>query len=201
VLDIGSYTGIYSIVAAIIDDDANVIAFDLQPPCVVRTLDNARINGVDVDARHGAIGAGAGTVTYFHGTTDDMISSVASIYRNDEYCPTAAIARCNTVDDILGKEQHTVGLVKIDVEGAEIGVLEGMKETLHVAHPDVIVEVNRFSTLPAVRSRFPPDYRCYQIDETPGSALREVDASSVRIGRNYLFTASILNSDLASHLP
>lgn len=54
VLDAGSGTGVLAVTAAMLGA-RRVVAFDVASEAVVATADNARRNGVDVDARHAVI--------------------------------------------------------------------------------------------------------------------------------------------------
>ena len=45
-----------------------------------------------------------------------------------------------TVDDLTSNIKIPLSLIKIDVEGAELDVLQGMKETLKIYKPKIMLE-------------------------------------------------------------
>lgn len=64
---------------------------------------------------------------------------------------------CSTLDYFLSANQiERLDLIKIDVEGSELRVLEGSKETIRSLKPDLIVECN-FHTLKRIGHATPDD--------------------------------------------
>ena len=54
-------------------------------------------------------------------------------------------AQARRADDVLNEQQAQVNLIKIDVESAELHVLEGLQTTLQQMRPAVILEVGDFA--------------------------------------------------------
>ena len=187
VVDIGAYTGIYAVVAALSAPDAAVIALDIQPVCVERVVHNAALNGVEIDVRQCAATDHAGEIVFYHGSADGIISSVASLTPN-KYSHIRATSPAAPLDSAIA-DPSAVRLVKIDVEGAELGVLGGMKSTLSEGRPDVLIEVNHLAGLRHVAAMFPEGYSCFQIDDHAGGSIKRLPRRFRRKkGRNYLFT-------------
>jgi FkbM family methyltransferase len=189
VLDVGAYSGIYSILAATVNPRVRVLAVDIQRDCVARIGENARANGLgNVEAHHAAAADRARSVRFFFRREPDILTSVASLEDTD-YANDSAEVTAVRLDDFLAEQdvRDAVSLIKMDVEGAELAALDGLAETLATARPAVLIEVNDFAELREVRRRFPRGYRCYQVAEERGT-VRRVRPWSKPVGRNYLFS-------------
>jgi FkbM family methyltransferase len=190
VLDVGSYSGIYSLIAGLANGGHRVQALDIQPRCLERVRRNLELNGIaNVTTVHAACIDRAGSVPYFFYEEDDVLSSIASIDANAVNDRTAE-APGITIDALLATEagRNRVVLMKIDVEGAEDRTLLGARETLEADRPDVLIEVNDRRKLGAVRKLFPRGYQCYSIDEHQPRVRRVGLLSAPFDQRNYLFS-------------
>jgi FkbM family methyltransferase len=189
VLDVGAYSGIYSILAATVNPRVRVLAVDIQRDCVDRIRENAHVNDLGkVEPHHAAASNRSRTMRFFFRREPDILTSVASLVDTD-YANDSAEVTAVRLDDFLAERRvrEDVSLIKMDVEGAELDALDGLGETLATARPAVLVEVNDFGDLPEVRRRFPRGYRCFQVAEERGT-VRRVRPWSKPVGRNYLFT-------------
>ena len=134
VIDVGAYTGVYSIASALIG--AKVIALEPHPANFRRLRDNAAINSVRIE----------------------MIEAAASDCRGDQYlyvkrdaeaiCDTASLeaefgvgvgVKSVRIDDL--RLCARVGLIKIDVEHHEASVLRGGLRTVASHRPAIVAEV------------------------------------------------------------
>lgn len=130
VIDVGCYTGIYAIAAALAG--RAVMAFEPHPPNVSRILDN-----VDVNCVRGRVAVLEVALSSFDGlhpmTVKQGINDVGVL--SDDGNTMVQTMRLDTMN------LRDVGLIKIDVEGHEVEVLDSMRETLRRSKPDLIVEV------------------------------------------------------------
>lgn len=124
-LDIGAYSGIYSMVAA--KCGATVYAFELNETIYNRMLENIDINQVSVFTKNCAIGDKSG----FCGIskTFDTSSAAHVVDGND--------IEVKTIDSF---DFENVNGIKIDVEGFEKNVLLGAIETIKKNKPLIISE-------------------------------------------------------------
>ncbi len=129
VIDVGAYTGIYSIAAA--KAGANVVALEPNPEVYKRLIQNCIRNSVAIEALEMAAGAEIGT---------GRLNT-----RNRPPLTTAGTlvgSKGNQVDIVPldSMELENVTAVKVDVERYELEVLEGMKRTIEEHRPLLICE-------------------------------------------------------------
>jgi FkbM family methyltransferase len=137
-IDVGANIGYFSLVAArAVGPNGKVLAFEPSPE-VRRTLaENLRLNEAgNVVVRTEALGPAHREVTFFTGPADDTgLGSLRRLEKGREI-------RVQQVPfDAIATGVARVSMVKIDVEGGETGVLEGMAATLSAQRPEIIVEV------------------------------------------------------------
>jgi FkbM family methyltransferase len=135
-VDVGSNVGSYTILAA--TAGAEVLAFEPVPQSFDRLCRNVRVNGftAKADCRSIAVGAAAGRLHIT--STADTMNHVAT--ESDSRSETVEIA----VDSLDAQLAGTLpAVVKVDVEGFEMQVIEGGQGTL--GNPGllaVIMELN-----------------------------------------------------------
>ena len=133
VLDVGANIGVMSLIAArAIGPSGTVDAFEPGPTIVATLRRNIAANGfsdrVHVNAM--AVGSAPGSIQIHVAPTGDALASIyAEAAETGGGKSVATDVRLTTLDEWGAEHQWPhVDLVKIDVEGAEIAVLEGMRE-------------------------------------------------------------------------
>lgn len=137
VWDIGSYLGLYAITAARATGlHGSVYAFDLIEENVERIRQHAAINGLEGVIQSFALGIGAmsGNMSLREHTRSDWTS----------LSPTGKGRRVkvSTVDDLVRQGLKVPDLIKIDVEGYELDVLQGALKTLARHRPIILCEIH-----------------------------------------------------------
>ncbi len=139
VLDVGAHAGYYTLLMAKqVGKDGKVIAF--EPNRLVRELllKNIKLNEYDyVTVSPFALFSREGTTVLETLDSSNMRLSLDSAASNKEQVVMREFDRC-TIE--LGVDR--VDLIKIDVEGAEFDVLQGMRELLDKHHPALLIEVH-----------------------------------------------------------
>lgn len=124
VLDIGAYIGYHTLIMAkLVGEEGKVFAFEPDPVNFQYLIKNAAENGYrNIVAFQKAVSDKTGKGRLFMGDS----SSLSTIYDTGgkKYKEIETIK----IDDYFGKKR--VDLAKIDAEGAEALILEGMKETI-----------------------------------------------------------------------
>ncbi len=138
ILDIGSYTGIYAIVAAKSNPNAKVFAFEPNSELAPILKENISLNSLsNVAIEVVALGALEFTADLYIGNSSDT----ASIKGFGDASARKLEVKVHDLDTLLSRHVVTgVDLIKIDVEGYEIEVLEGMSGLLNDSHPILIIE-------------------------------------------------------------
>jgi len=84
-----------------------------------------------------ALGNRHGTLTLHQGQSDGLSTTVPAMANRAERAITSEDVPVRRLDDL---SIHSVDLIKIDVEGAELQVLEGADSTLRACRPAVVFE-------------------------------------------------------------
>lgn len=138
-LDVGASTGWFAIPAALRGHD--VIALEPNVRVYFRLKENGDLNGVPWDRLRimpMAASAEAGRAVFYH-NPDVPLTSGGSIER-----PTCSRPLREEVDTVPLDSLTTqpVGLIKIDVEGHELGVLAGASRIINSDRPHLVLEAN-----------------------------------------------------------
>ena len=143
VLDIGANSGLFSLVAAKSNPEAEVFAFDILPEAYHVLFDNLILNNLlgKVDIQLIGIGEKGGTFyAPFNNISSEMPSALSLDCKpiNDDQVKVSI----KSLDEIcipryVGKKL----CIKIDVEGTEVDIFLHGSETLRIIKPDIICEV------------------------------------------------------------
>lgn len=144
-LDVGAHIGYFSMKASPrVGKAGHVLAFEPNPETLVLLRDNVTANHADnVIVEPIACTEHEQTLTLYAGPTwNTGMSSLAQDNVPVEGAPKSYTVPCRPIDDVVRELKLTrVDAIKIDVEGAEVGVLRGAMNTLRRFHPTVVVEV------------------------------------------------------------
>lgn len=146
VLDVGAYSGLFSIAAAKLG--ASPIAIEPMPDLVKRIKKNAARNNVAFEVIEAAAGEEAGNVRL--GFNDKVhLTSGASIYRKSG---GSHVVRMMKLDSL---KVSRLAAIKIDVERYEVEVLKGAMNIIAKHKPILIIEVLEESARTAVEKMLP----------------------------------------------
>ena len=164
--DIGANVGVFSFMASnLVGGGGAVHAFEPEPnnlACFRRSLD--RLDPHNVTLHEVALGSEDGSMTFdrrggaFSGRLVEDPEEIAGV-------PLTVEVR--SVDSLVSNGLPPPTLVKIDVEGGEGAVLEGMRHTLEGDAPEVICELHSFhpdGVRRALSVLEKADYRCHTLE-------------------------------------
>jgi len=143
VFDVGANCGLHAL--RFLVHGARVLAFEPNPACHrwFRVLCEA--NGVACELEPVAVGAGADSVVLaFPEGRTYMGSVVPRVHDGFRGAPVHTLTVSQvSLDDVVATRGLVPDLVKIDTEGAELGVLRGAVDLLRTAHPTLVFEAWR----------------------------------------------------------
>jgi FkbM family methyltransferase len=125
ILDVGANIGVFSIAAAKRFPDATIHSFEPNPEAYPRLVRNLELNGtVNVRPVNRAVHSSCGVLNF----SGDNSTSVGRVIDSGTLSIEAV-----TLDDFCSHRGiREIGLIKIDVEGAEVEVLKGARATLEM---------------------------------------------------------------------
>lgn len=134
-VDVGAYSGIYTVLACVANPGIRVVAFEPNPAKLPQLRSNIAANELQdrVTVIEAALSTGCGTAKLSI-PPDDSTASLATA----EPAGVAVDVAVTTGDIAL--DGMCVDLVKVDVEGFETEVLTGMRRLLTERRPKIIAE-------------------------------------------------------------
>jgi FkbM family methyltransferase len=142
VLDLGAHIGLFSVqLARSVGPSGRVISFEPAPHTAAVLRQTIRCNGLAsvVSVRQVALSGRRGEVELFE--TGDECSNASSLVRTDRTRDAVRVV-ATTLDDLVDDERLTVAVVKMDIEGAELAVLEGAPVLLSHQRPAMTIEIH-----------------------------------------------------------
>jgi len=139
VVDVGAHVGKYALVAAKrVGTAGKVVAIEAHPDNFQALASNTRINGF-----HNVFSSNAAAFSE-DGKRLRLFGQWDAAYSLKAWHPQCISVDTRTTDSILGQYGiDSVDWVKIDVEGAEIDVLAGMKKVIgNSPNPRILIEVS-----------------------------------------------------------
>lgn len=156
-LDVGAYTGLFSLAVSVAAPGTQVHAFEIVPAAAALLEANLERNRVEVRVavHHEGIGDEGATLRVPSGEGGSAIPSFLSSRMRVDEGDLVRFRSLDSVADLLPEGDRVV--MKVDVEGTEDAVFRSGKAFLAAFRPDVLCEV---------------------LPETDGPALEEVLASA-----------------------
>ena len=140
VFDVGANFGYYTLLfGPAVGPSGRVIAIEPVPATVALLNDTVALNGLSGFTRVVAAAAGATSSIEIHLIVPHREPKNAAVVGAPQ--EGSIIVPSCTIDD-LAAQLDRVDLVKIDVEGAEVDVIAGMRETIERCRPAILLEYN-----------------------------------------------------------
>ena len=143
-IDVGAQVGYYSLVASRrVGRTGRVVSVEPNPPTIERLQRNIRLNNAtNVTIQQVACTDTEKTLHFFQSNVANTGES--SFSEKNAHSKREIEVRGVPLDSIVRTlDLRRIDLVKIDVEGAELEVLRGMKESLAKYRPKLIVELQK----------------------------------------------------------
>ncbi|TWT92804.1 FkbM family methyltransferase [Stieleria varia] len=146
-LDVGANVGEFTVAMAIDKPQAKILAIEPNP--IVRTNLEANITAnhlTNVSVLPIALGDQEGTETLYQ-CNDSLLTSFVPI--SSDHAATAEAEVCMLDNLVRSMSLDRLDVVKIDVEGFELKVLSGAKQSLARFRPSIIIEINTITSTAA----------------------------------------------------
>lgn len=138
VIDVGAHSGYFTIcLSDAVGSDGKVYAFEASPIIYTELQETVGSNGLaNVETINKAVSDEVGHIDFFLAPT--WKSEISSMRPGDG---NKTAIEAVTLDSVIPDSQP-VSFVKIDVEGAEMKVLTGMKDIIQRDHPTMVIEIS-----------------------------------------------------------
>lgn len=172
-IDVGTYTGVFSISAATVNPLIKVFAFEALDRAYNRLQVNKSVNNAHrIVTSNRAVSDVCGEAEFNVFVGENVLTTGSSLMVNqnkDAY----EIKRVQTVTlDSISELAHC-NLVKIDAEGAEHLVLKGGEEFFKANTPDIIMEILQSANLEHLIEFFKnTEYKFYSINDQTGEIVQ-----------------------------
>lgn len=128
-IDVGANIGYFTLVTGVCFPGIKIVAFEMGHENVQILEKNIRLNGLTgVEVFKGAVSDHSGTLFYQDSAVGNAVLKI--IEDNKDNNPDVVKVRSVSLDDFFATRESKPTFVKIDVEGAEMKVLQGMKSML-----------------------------------------------------------------------
>jgi FkbM family methyltransferase len=168
IYDVGAFSGVYSLSAAVQNPKSAIVAFEAVRRTYARLLLNIQTNQLTkaIQPVNLAVSDKEDIVTFYQYRAENILGNGASMMVKN-IPVTNSDEKVNTVslDGFIGQGNPVPDLIKIDVEGAEEMVVNGMGDLLSEHKPQLLIEVtpqNAKTVDTLLRGR---GYKVYAIDE------------------------------------
>jgi FkbM family methyltransferase len=144
-LDVGGHVGYLAVIMArLVGPSGRVVAFEPVPGTFEALRANVRLNELhNVALECTAVGESDGIISlYCDGNQELSWTPSVAAYSVTGNCPTKISVPVLSLDCYLAKTALRPNLVKIDVEGAELAVLQGARRMLLECRPVLLIEIH-----------------------------------------------------------
>jgi FkbM family methyltransferase len=156
VLDIGAYTGVFSLIAARKGGSRRCISFEPNPVSYEKLLENVRLNNAMAIIHPVNKGVGEkkqilSLVVPPERAGSSAVQLLGSVVNRDtgQWLEVTNI-EVDTIDSMLLDLETSVDAIKIDVEGYELNVLKGASKRLQHDKPLILLECLSYTELVAI---------------------------------------------------
>jgi FkbM family methyltransferase len=142
VIDIGANTGLYLVKLKAISDKVDYYGVDSNPACIFYTQELIRLNQFkQAKIFTTALSHNNSIVDFYTNRRDDRMGSL--LKNHHQYKPEFSFSTLTMTGDSLVDmlKIKQISAIKIDVEGAELRVLQGMQKTIEQYRPYLYIEI------------------------------------------------------------
>jgi hypothetical protein len=199
VLDIGAYTGLFTLIASRKNGSKRCISIEPNPISFKKLENNMRLNHRAESVSALNIGAGLSISTAqlkvpaLRMGSSAVQFSDSEVNRDTSEWITLANIEISTIDEILSSIETRVNAIKIDVEGYEMNVLKGAVLCLTNDKPDILLECLSYQELLEITNYLQEfDYSCWKSLDGEKMTIEFCESVEDRTrARNYVFRSNL----------
>ncbi|MEP1094461.1 MAG: FkbM family methyltransferase [Cyclobacteriaceae bacterium] len=202
VFDIGANTGVYSLLAKAVNNDAEVFAFEPVERVFKKLKNNITLNKFDVHSINKAVSNSNGKAIIYDKNTKHTYSVTVNKDLSEDRASSVEVEIDTvTLDHFIQNEDlDQVDLLKIDVETHEAEVLMGFQKSLARSRPSFIIEILNNEIAEKIEMLVKGmSYEFYNINETTG--ITKVSKLSKSDSYNYLICQHSIAQKLKDRNP
>ena len=141
-LDLGANIGYFSLLVANNSPSVKVISFEPVAGLFQNMNDNISLNNIkNISTINAAVGEISEEKELFVSAPDNL--GMSSFHQPENFSGKTERVKVVTMDDWFETSGlPKIDIIKLDIEGSELGALKGMKEVLQEQKPVLIVEIN-----------------------------------------------------------
>lgn len=220
IYDVGAFSGVFALAAVAANPNCRVMAFEPSFVTYARLLVNISANGFDGHIAPLRVGLSSEQAelelrhpcgVYVMSSDETFVADKLADPWFTERVPVMSLDHLLSEQEryrqqiVLSTSFAGADLIKIDVEGLEGEVVKGMRNTINLHHPSIIMEVldenNQFLDQGVIMHRIGemldiigPGYQVLHIAESSGDFCHNID------GRNHLFIHESKRDTLKEYL-
>jgi FkbM family methyltransferase len=143
-IDVGVNIGQTLLKLKSIDHGREYFGFEVNPSCIAYLKDLVKDNNLpDVNLMPFGLSdkTGLTRLQFYYNNDVDVTASIIPDYRPGDKVVKSEYVISSRLDDLEVFSQKKTGIIKIDVEGAELEVISGAKKTISDDRPVLIIEI------------------------------------------------------------
>lgn len=207
-VDVGAHLGWYTCIAAKHIPSGRVYGFEMDDLSFALLEQNITINNcTNVDVYNLAVYDFSGMVSYIRDSKRPNPSLHLQANKKDQKSSMSVSVDSVILDEFVKSERIVPNVIKIDVEGAEMNVLKGMRQTMREYRPILFLEIHptnlsyfNSSTSDVLSLLIEYGYRVFEIEDMRSQKsmkrLNPLVRDSILEKNGMLYATSVMENDL-----
>jgi FkbM family methyltransferase len=143
-LDIGANLGYFTLLMSLLTGaEGRIVAFEPMPDTLQVLRKNIEVNQLkNVTVVGAAVSDHSGSVELLSQESQQFTKTASTVGYRLEGATRSTVASAIRLDDYFGRADRLPSVIKIDVEGGELEVLKGARETILRGKPILVIEIH-----------------------------------------------------------